>query len=241
MRRCRIKKDIPTGEWLLTYSDLVTLVLVFFVLLYSFSQIDVSKFRQFILSFQGSGILDGGRAPLEQVMPESTSSEAFEDEAALGEGAQSNLKEIYNMTVSYLREHGLSDQVEVGYRQRGIALEIKERILFDSGKAVLKPEARQLLDRLSGLFKKLPNQISVEGHTDNRPIQTAQYPTNWELSVDRAAKVVRYLTEERGLDPRKFVAVGFGEYQPVLPNTSPENQAQNRRVVLVITTQNINE
>jgi len=175
------------------------------------------------------------------VMPESTSSEAFEDEAALGEGAQSNLKEIYNMTVSYLREHGLSDQVEVGYRQRGIALEIKERILFDSGKAVLKPEARQLLDRLSGLFKKLPNQISVEGHTDNRPIQTAQYPTNWELSVDRAAKVVRYLTEERGLDPRKFVAVGFGEYQPVLPNTSPENQAQNRRVVLVITTQNINE
>ncbi|HBT20162.1 MAG TPA: flagellar motor protein MotB [Peptococcaceae bacterium] len=241
MRRRRIKKDIPAGEWLLTYSDLVTLVLVFFVLLYSFSQIDINKFRQFILSFQGSGVLDGGRAPLEQIMPESTSSEAFEDKNLLGEGAQSNLKEIYDMTVSYLKEHGLSDQVEVKYSQRGIALDIKERILFDSGKAVLKPEARRLLDLLSGLFEKLPNQISVEGHTDNRPINTAQYPTNWELSVDRAVKVIRYLTEVKGLDPKKFVAVGFGEYQPILPNTSPENQAQNRRVVMVITTQKINE
>jgi len=242
MRRRRIRKEIGSNDWLLTYSDLMTLVLVFFVLLYSFSQIDVIKFRQFITSFQGQGILNTGTAPLEEVQPENTSKSQLEEQIAEEINAQrESLKEIYEMTVQYLEKHGLSDQVEVRYRQRGIALDIKERILFDSGKAILKPEARELLDRLSGLFAKLPNQVSVEGHTDNRPIHTIQYPTNWELSVDRAVKVVRYLTEERGLDPHKFVAVGFGEYQPVLPNTSPENQAQNRRVVLVITTQNINE
>jgi len=240
MRRRRIKKEISANDWLVTYSDLVTLLLVFFVLLFSFSQIDIIKFQRFVTSFQGQGILDSSTSPLEEVSPEENRSGQLEDEALkqeLGQGQVDGLTQTYEMTVQYLKEQGLSDKVEVSYRERGIALDIKERILFDSGKAILKPGARELLDRLSGLFQRLPNQITVEGHTDNRNINTQQYPTNWELSVDRSVKVVRYLCEERDLDPGKLVAAGFGEFQPVVPNTSPENQALNRRVVLVINTQ----
>ena len=195
-QRCRIKKDIDQDAWLLTYSDLVTLILVFFILLYSFSQIDVAKFQSFITSFQGTGILDHSFSPLDEEHPDDVSRDQLMEQVVeeIGErGAE--LARMYEMTTQYLQEQGLSDQVDVIHTEGGIALDIKERILFDSGKAILKPEARELLDRLKGLFMKIPNQICVEGHTDDRSINTLQYPTNWELSADRAVKVVRYLTE----------------------------------------------
>ena len=234
-QRFRVKKEIEEGDWLLTYSDLVTLVLVFFVLLYSFSQIDIVKFQSFIASFQGTGILDHNVSPLDEEQPKDPNqTELLEQLAEEMSERAVNIANIYEMTTEYLREQGLSDQVDVTYNEGGIALDIKEKILFDSGKAVLKPEARELLDKLRGLFLRLSNQVYVEGDTDNRAINTAQYPTNWELSADRAVKVVRYLTEEKGLDSGKFVAMGYGQYKPVAPNNSPENQAQNRRVVLLI-------
>jgi len=240
LRRSRRREDdtIGSGEWLLTYSDFITLVLTFFVLLYSFSNLDIQKFRTFIASFQGVSIFSQGPQPLEGGEAEEQEQiTLFEPNPSILEAArrqQQRLEQIYSQVQAYLQEYGLENKVELRYTDRGVALDVKERILFDTGKADLKPEARVLLDRLAGLFARLPYQIQVEGHTDPRPIHTVEFPTNWELSTARSARVVRYFTEMHGLDPRRFVAVGYGEFRPLVPNDSEEHMALNRRVVMVI-------
>ena len=238
MRRHKKIESVKGNEWLLTYCDLATLLLTFFVLMYAFSKVDVRKFEGFVASFQGAGIFDGGSGVMQQIAPGGEKARGIQP-AAEGNASKGEALKMYEKIRGYLQEEGLSEKIDTSIQETSIEMVINERILFDSGNAVLKPEARRLLDSLSGLFAELPNQIVVEGHTDNRIINTVQYPTNWELSVDRAAKVVRYLSEECGLDPRKFIAVGYGEFSPVVPNDSPENQAMNRRVVMVIKTNEV--
>ncbi|MGB9885492.1 MAG: flagellar motor protein MotB [Moorellales bacterium] len=238
-RRRQEEENAGPGEWILTYSDFITLVLTFFILLYSFSNLDVQKFRVFIASFQGVGIMNQGPQPLEnqRIQIEQEQIPMFQPNPSILEAAQreqQKVQEIFAQVKAYLEQNGLEDKVELRYTDRGVALDVKERILFDTGKADLKPEARTVLDRLAGLFGRLPYQIQVEGHTDIRPIHTVEFPTNWELSTARSARVVRYFTEVHGLDPRKFAAVGYGEFRPLVPNDSEENMALNRRVVMVI-------
>jgi chemotaxis protein MotB len=144
------------------------------------------------------------------------------------------LVEVYEMVVEYIVQHELQELVEVRFEVRGIALEIKDRILFDSAKADLKPNAKEVLTKLAPLLERLPYMTSVEGHTDNRSINTPQFPSNWELSTARALSVVKYFIEELDLEPKKLAVVGLGEYHPIVPNTGPENWELNRRVIIVI-------
>lgn len=228
--------------YMTTFSDMITLMLVFFVLIYSFSVLDVEKFKAFIASFQGVGILSTGPQPLEGEGTEQGETQAplpppaANMEALLQEQQriQAEITQVFNQLQSFLAEAGLADVVEVRMEDRGVALDIKERILFDTGKADLKPEALPVLDRLAEFFQQIPYQISVEGHTDSRPIHTIEFPSNWELSSARSARVVRHLTSSYDLDPNRFAAVGFGEFRPVAPNDSEANMALNRRVVMVI-------
>lgn len=222
MRPSKIQPSPGEKEWLLTYSGLVTLLLVFFVCLWGISSVDMVKFQQVVSSFQSQGIASG----------------SDEHGGSWKEDGGGNLQggQMYSGAVGYIKKQELSDLVGVSYEEGGISFDIKEDVLFDPESAVLKPGARDLLDRLAEFFSGFTNQIVVEGHTDDRPISTLRYPSNWELSSDRAAKVVRYLTEERGLAPGRFCVVGYGGQRPVVPNTSPENRAKNRRVMLVIKT-----
>ncbi|WP_258359717.1 OmpA family protein [Moorella sulfitireducens] len=235
-----IKKQKKAEEgapaWMVTYSDLMTLLLVFFVLLFSFSVLSQQKFQQFIASYQGIGILDGGVSPVVETEPAPFEFPQDIDtpEAAAALARARELMETYQAVKNFLAESGLEAMVEVRYEEQGIALDIKERILFDSGKADLKPEAVRLLDKLAELLVRLPNEVRVEGYTDNRPIRTIQFPSNWELSTARAARVVRYFIEEHHLQPERFVAIGYGEYRPLYPNDTPEHMAENRRVVLLL-------
>lgn len=230
----RQDEDVPT--WMTTYSDMVTLLLTFFVMLFSFSVINVQKFQHFLASFQGVGILEAGLNVLNE--PQSIRNLHEESEPTFVEPvdlAQAReMMETYQSVLNFLAENGLEDMVEVRYEDGSVALDIKERILFDSGKADLKPEAMVVLDKLASLLGSLPNNIRVEGHTDNRPINTPEFPSNWELSSARAARVVRYLIDKHKLEPARFTAVGHGEYRPLVPNDSPEHMAQNRRVVILL-------
>lgn len=234
----RNEEEQGSPLWMTSFSDMMTLILVFFVLIYSFSIMDVKKFREFIASFQGTGIMNRGEAPLEEpvttTVPESQATHGQEQEVPELPLEENPLPEVYLTVKKYIRENSLEDMVEVSYEHRGIAMEIKERILFDSGSAVLKPEAAKLLDPLSGLLEQLNYRISIEGHTDNLPIHTERYPTNWELSTARSSQVIRYFVERHGLDPQKFAAVGLGEYHPVAPNDNPVDRALNRRVIIVV-------
>ena len=233
--------------WMLTYGDMVTLVLTFFILLYTFSSIDVQRFEEVMSAIRsslsgGAGVLSGGPnlsgttgagmdAP-DLSVDDILMSVNDNDMALLDMMAE--LEQTYDQVRGFLVDVGLQDDVQLRLEDRGIVLELPERILFDSGMAVIKTDFLPVIDLLAVLLEGLPNQIIIEGHTDNIPINTYIYPSNWELSVARAVSVARYLVETRDLPPQKFVATGYGEYQPLDTNETPEGRARNRRVSVVI-------
>ncbi len=118
--------------------------------------------------------------------------------------------------------------------RRGILIRLENEVLFDSGKADIKPAAIQSLDKIAEILKDIPNSIRVEGHTDNIPINTERFPSNWELSTQRALAVVSYLIEKVGIDPARLSAAGYGESRPLVANDSAAARARNRRVEILV-------
>lgn len=228
------KKGAP--EWMTTYGDMVTLLLCFFVLLFAFSEIDALKFQAIIQSFQGSlGILQGGKTIEEndyinEALPEELTTDQKEE--------LEDFRKLQVRLEEFLESNDLSADVLVTLETRGLVLRFQDNVLFDSGRAELKQTSRELLTYLSSFMVEpelIDKNIVVEGHTDTDPLRpNARYETNWELSVARAANVVRYLVEGVGLQPQRFSASGYGEYQPVAENDTAENKAKNRRVDIVI-------
>jgi chemotaxis protein MotB len=213
-------------RWLLTYADLITLLLGLFVILYAMSKIDAGKYAELVSAMGGvfgkekPGVLQGQpgmlQAPIPQVQNERQKIE----------------KEIQNALGSGIKK----DLVTVSQNERGITIHIMEELLFSSGSAEFKASSLAVLDSLASVLKKIPNDIRIEGHTDNVPISTPQFRSNWHLSVARAVNAGYYLIQKHGLDAEKVSVVGYAEYRPLLPNTSDENRARNRRVDIVIIT-----
>lgn len=237
MSRAKKPEDPPPGlpAWLATYGDLVTLLMCFFVLLFAFSSIDAQKFEAVMVSFQGSaGVLSGGKSLSESPlvfngMPESQTSESPEE--------LEKLQQLKEQVEKYLEQNNLQANVLVELDARGLLLRFKENVLFDSGKSDLKPDAFKILSFLGDILNKAEfaeRYIRVEGHTDNIPIRTSRFPSNWELSAGRASSVIRFYIENSKLKPDRFTASGYGEYYPVANNDTIEGRALNRRVDIVI-------
>jgi flagellar motor protein MotB len=143
-------------------------------------------------------------------------------------GAQSALE-------SQMRAALESKDIAISELQGKLTLSILDRILFDSGQAEIKPEGQEVLRKVAAVLDQYPNrQIQVNGHTDNVPIHTSQFPTNWELSAARALAAVRFLVEQAGVDPKRLAAVANGEFQPVADNSTPEGRAKNRRIAIIV-------
>ncbi len=221
-----------TAAWMTTYADLVTLLLCFFVLLYSFSALDVERFRKFVASFQGQGILTGGTVPVTQ---DPSSSHVVEGDSADADGPfWSDSGRMLIHVQEFLQDNGIEGDVRAYEEQGGVLIELKDHLLFDSARADIRSDGRLLLDKLAQLLNEMPNSVAVEGHTDNIPIRTTEFPTNWELSGARAARVVRYFIEVKNMDARRFAATGFGEFHPLASNSTAFGRSQNRRVVFFI-------
>lgn len=222
------------NAWLTTYGDMVTLLLCFFVMLFAFSSLDNARFQAIISAFQGAfGVLDGGTA----VIQESSIAGASSPEADLLRRTVAEIDQSQRMLnrLSALQSvHGLETAFSLESVERGVVIHFTDRVLFDLGKAELKPEAREVLQLVAEELKAWPNHIRVEGHTDNLPIRTAPYRSNWELSTARATEVLHYLVEVGGLAPERMSATGYGEYRPIAPNDSDEGRARNRRVDIVL-------
>jgi len=215
------EQNLSTPAWMVTYADMVQLVLCFFIALFAFSQVDVEKFKQVASSlhmvFSGnSGVLDGQSAVLERPWELPV------------------LEQTYRELEQYIEQEGLGERVELIRDERGILLSFADQVLFELGKADLLPPSREVLQNVAKIISPLPNQVMVEGHTDDLPIQTAQFPSNWELSTARATGVVRFFIEECGISPQRLSAAGYGEWRPRFPNDSPEHRAKNRRVDVLI-------
>ncbi len=238
--RKRREKKAEQGSplWMVTYSDMVTLLLTFFILLYSISVIDIERFQTVIISIQTSfmgytGIMEQTPDPYESTGEALAYEEGFFSEAAMIERAR-EAEAVLAEVEAFLSEIGLEGQVELRLDERGIVMELPEYIIFERARADLRPEARGVLDSFSDLFLRLDRNVIVEGHTCDLPINVPEFPSNWELSVIRAVRVTRYLVEEKGLDPHRLTATGYGEFQPLEANLTPEARARNRRVTMVI-------
>ncbi|KXG77619.1 Motility protein B [Fervidicola ferrireducens] len=233
-RRRKSEDAPPPGAplWMTTYGDLITQTLIFFVLLFALSNVDAKKFDLAITSVQGSlGILEGGKSLIEG---------EFVEEGLAGENLftgeqqeEKELKELGDTILEIVKRSGY-EGVTVSIDERGLAVRFMEGVLFDSGKADLKSEAIRLLDKIAPVLKQSRRPIRVEGHTDNVPIHTREFPTNWELSTARAVSVLRYLVENHGIPPRMISAAGYGEYHPIAPNDTDQNRSRNRRVEIII-------
>lgn len=234
MPRRKREQDVPAGSplWMTTYSDMVTLLLAFFVLMFAFSSIDIQQFQRIMSAFQGSsGVLDGGRTL--------TTADPFQE--ASSEVDFEHLYELQRQISAYLEYENLDDTVFLEMDERGLIIRFADQVFFDIGQAELKSEAREILRTIAPMLLELDNPIRVEGHTDNLPINTLQFPSNWELSTHRASRVIRYLVEQEGFDPNHLSAAGYGEFRPIRPNDTADNRSMNRRVDIVILRQSLAE
>lgn len=207
---------------MVTYGDLMSLLLTFFVLLVSFSSIQMSEFQKALGSLKGAlGVLKYRESP--------TKASSLEIPSMTGNEGSEFYESLQDL-LDYVDEKGLGDSIEVKKTENGIAVRIMNPILFDLGKAKLKPSVYPLLAKVGEMAKKWPSQVRVEGHTDDLPIHTAEFPSNWELSAIRAINVIHFFEESVGVNPDKLYCVGYGSHKPLVPNTSVENRAKNRRV-----------
>ncbi|WP_202708606.1 OmpA family protein [Sporosalibacterium faouarense] len=222
-------EDPSTNNWMTTYGDMVTLLLTFFILLFSISEVNSQKFRAIVNSFQGSpGILKSGSSVFD----------SRNDDAITNQEIENSFVELKNVLENYLKVKNVDSKILVELDQSGLILRFQDNVLFSSGKANIKTESKLVLLDISDIlvkeaFKKY--NIRVEGHTDSVPtLTTSKYPTNWDLSVARASNVVKFLIEEAGLTPSRLSAAGFSEYKPIAPNDTIDGKQKNRRVDIVI-------
>lgn len=223
--------DPISNEWLATYGDLVTLLMCFFVLLYSMAVIDQGKAKQAIASLNKMGILSQ-QGEISSGVGESI----LENPAIISE--QQQMDSIHDEVKKIIDQKNLENDVEVKNETKGVLIRFKDDVIYDVGSAELKPAAKVILTQISDVLKKYNKNIRIEGHTDSLPIQSGKYESNWELSSARAISVVKFLSSELPLDKRikqqSFEVSGYGEFRPIAPNDTDQNRQKNRRIEMLI-------
>ncbi|MFZ0392054.1 MAG: OmpA family protein [Calditrichia bacterium] len=212
--------------WMVTYGDLMSLLLTFFVLILSFSSIELRKFQQAMGSLKGAlGVLPREQSVVRQwepILPQLTDFQ------------KRRIQRVVSQLRNMVKREGMENEVTMEATAEGVIIRIDSPILFEVGEAELKSQAYPILNKIIEMTRDWPNSIRVEGHTDNLPIHTVQYPSNWELSTARALSVLRYFLNEGKIEPERLAAVGYGEFHPLVPNSSVENRSKNRRVEIYV-------
>lgn len=259
-------------RWLVSYADMMTLLMVLFIVMFAISQVDQRKFASLKTGLSAGfgapvAILSGGDQLLDpggHVAPDSVnlagsagntvshqsvepqqqevtvSPEKVAELAAATEKASvakevENLEKAQEKLEKALAKAGIEKGATFRFDERGLVVTIAaDNVLFASGSAVLEPQGRKILDALAPTLRGLPNRLSIDGHTNSIPINTVQFPSNWELSATRATDVLRYLHADDGIPFRRMVATGYADTQPRLPKSNPRSVSVNRRVEIVV-------
>lgn len=235
-RRKKKQEECADESWLLPYADLLTLLLALFIVLFASSSIDQERMQRLSSVFNdifdgNSGIMQNN-SPTEVPRP-SDSNQELEDSSYLED--QRSLGEIQEKLDEYIALNELEGQFETHLTDEGLLITIRDSILFEMGKAEVSAEYLPLVEEVAELliFDR-PRQVIITGHTDNIPINTAEYASNWELSMMRALNFLRALVAHEDMDPSFFSAKGYGEYQPIASNDTAEGRSKNRRVEVLI-------
>lgn len=218
--------------WLLPYSDLLTLLLALFIVMFAMSNLDKEKFKkiseQFNLIFSGgSGVMnEGGAAAISlQSGGSGLSNQSIEE---------SQMLKIKESIEREIRENGYQDKIRVNLNNEGLEISIQELVLFNSGEAEVLNSVTPLLLQVAKILNALDNHIKVAGHTDNVPIRNGKFRSNWDLSAMRAINVTTFLVEQGGLRPERFSVQGYSQYVPRFDNSTAEGRAKNRRVEIFL-------
>ena len=232
MRRRRGDEEHENHErWLITYADLITLLLAFFIMMYVFSKKDTQRYEEVAghlkTIFTGGGSVSG-RAGASGPVP-------FELPVKVNRDVSEELQKKLEKAMGTLpANEAFQKNISIFTDERGVVIRILDKAFFDEGKADLRDRAKSVLNKIVPVIGSVNNQIRIEGHTDNIPINTREYRSNWELSVRRATEVVRHFVERRDFPPTRLSAVGYAEHRPVVPNDSAENRALNRRIEIIV-------
>ncbi|QMV42310.1 flagellar motor protein MotB [Cohnella cholangitidis] len=235
-------------SWLLPYSDLMTLLLALFIVLYAASAVNTSKFEEMSRAFKtafssGLGIMDKGaitqdyenKRNTNQDLPRANDGKKDKSREELKQQEQQNLEQLQKELNKYIDKNGLSSQLETQLNQSQLLITIRDNALFPSGSASIKTDSQKLASAIGQMLQQYPDyEILVTGHTDNQPINTSEFPSNWELSSKRAINFMKILLENTAFDPSRFSAIGYGEFRPLESNASDAGRAKNRRVEVSI-------
>lgn len=225
--------------WLIPYSDLLTLLLALFIVLFATASVDAQKLQQmaesFNAAFNGSpSVFDKQPSIAESQSSspvEKESSEAYKNQAM--EAVQ--LNEVKKKLDNYIKNNSLGGVLQTALTEDGLVVRIQDSALYSSGQANLLPESRRWASVIAKMLGTLSQSVVISGHTDNVPINTAEFPSNWDLSSKRALNFMKFLLAENpDLKPERFSAIGFGEYRPAAVNTTSDGRAKNRRVEVLI-------
>jgi len=216
-----------TGGWEVVYTGFILILLCFFVMMCALSiKIEEAKVMRFVKSF--ADVISIGHGGIkfdasQRILTESPDMMEKQNEITI---FSEKLKE-------YVASRGLENSVKIFYSGKRVVMRLSDTVLFDIGSAEISPEAIPLLMDIGTIISKTSYNIRIEGHTDNIPIHTGRFPSNWELSTSRAVNFLRYLIENCNISTNRLSAVGFGEYHPILPNDSSQHRTENRRVEIV--------
>lgn len=212
-----------SGSWLVTYSDMVTLLMVFFIVLYTMTPgIDQSQFDNFISYFQSStGVIKNNSV----VKQKSQDKDEYREQ----------IVERWSVVEDFLQRQNLSSQVEIEQVAEGVKITLSDSLTFNSGSSDLLPIAERVLDEIAGVFTDEIAETEVQGHTDTDPVaNSSYYRSNWHLGAARGVSVLKYIQDRSGLEPERYKASSYGEYRPIADNTTLEGKRRNRRVEIYV-------
>ena len=243
-RKAQHEKEPNHERWLVSYADFITLLFAVFVTLYAMSQTDKKKAEEVLASMRESfgysttsagqkpTVIDAGSMSVIPSIHKIT--QAPKRVTSRTRGSEQDFRSTKASIEAYLMKTGAQSKVSVAVTQRGLVVSLKEAGFFDSGSATLKQSSMALLKDVVASLASYSNSVRVEGHTDNIPISSAAFPSNWELSTSRATNVLQYLTKQEDFDPARISAAGYGEYRPVADNSDEDGRSKNRRVDIVL-------
>lgn len=227
-------RSIP--PWVITFADMVTLLMVFFILLFAIGTIEQEKWRQLKESLRealgADAIEEMGTKQGLDVIQTQVDEQTVHAVDEVGAMVNREMEDIISEVEEFVFKNKLAGEVRVSSDERGAVITISDVVLFPAGSAEMTPKGRTTLRQVFDVLKQFNYNIKVEGHTDNTPIHTLRYPSNWELSASRASEVAHMLIKD-GYPPERLSVEGFAEFRPKVPNTSPENRAVNRRIEVV--------
>jgi chemotaxis protein MotB len=237
------EKEANHERWLVSYADFITLLFAVFVTLYAMSQTDKKKIEEVMESMRDSfgysktspaskpSVIEAGAI---SIIPSLHKLSQAPKHGSRSKGGEKDFKATKASIEAYLMKVGAQEKVNVAINQRGLVVSLKEAGFFDSGSATLKQSSYALLNDVVESLANYSNGVRVEGHTDNIPMSSHAFPSNWELSTSRATNVVQYLTKQEDFEPSTISATGYGEYRPIADNATEEGRRKNRRVDLVL-------